>query len=128
MPENGYLSVRVYASEAELPLEGVAVTVTQPSENGTRLLAARLTDESGKIAQIAIPAPDRSESQSPGTPTPWTTVDITADHPNYERFVVENVQIFAGTQTEQNLALIPHSRRPEAWNLTEIFNVTAQPL
>ncbi len=128
MPENGYLSVRVYVSEAELPVEGVAVTVTQPSENGSRLLAARLTDESGKIGQIAIAAPDRSESQSPGTQKPWTTVDITADHPNYERILVENVQIFAETQTEQNLTLIPHSRRPEAWNLTEIFNVTAQPL
>lgn len=128
MPENGYLSVRVYVSEAELPIEGVAVTVTQPTENGTRLLAARLTDESGKVAQITVPAPDRAESQSPGVSMPWTTVDITADHPDYERIVVENAQIFAGTQTEQNLALIPHSRRPEAWNLTEIFSVTAQPL
>lgn len=128
MPENGYLSVRVFVSEAELPVEGVAITVTQPTENGTRLLAARLTDESGRIPQITIPAPARTESQSPGVQKPWTSVDITADHPDYERIVVENVQIFAGIQTEQELALIPLGQRPSIWNLTEIFNVTAQPL
>ena len=128
MPENGYFSVRAFVSGAELPVEGVSVTVTQPTENGSRLIAARLTDESGKIERLSIPAPGRSESQAPGNVKPWTSVDITADHPDYERILVENVQIFAGVLTEQNLELIPHDERPEAWNVTEVFDVTAQPL
>lgn len=128
MPENGFLTVRTYTSDAQLPVRGVAITVTQPTQNGTRLIAARLTDENGKIEPITISAPARPESQEPGTLKPFVSVDITADHPEYERILVENVQVFAGVLTQQNLEMIPIGARPEAWNVTEVFNITAQPL
>ncbi|MBE6985708.1 MAG: spore cortex-lytic protein [Ruminococcaceae bacterium] len=128
MAENGYLTVRVYTSSAQLPIEGATVTVTQPTPNGTRLLATRITDRSGNIEPIAIEAPNRSESQQAGVRTPFTSVDITADYPNYERVMVENAQIFSGVLSQQNLELIPIEERPEVWNMTEIFNVPSQNL
>lgn len=128
MPENGFLTVRTYTSDAQLPVRGVAITVTQPTQNGTRLIAARLTDENGKIEPITIPAPARPESQEPGALKPFVSIDIIADHPEYERILVENVQVFAGVLTQQNLEMIPIGARPEAWNVTEVFNITAQPL
>ncbi len=128
MAENGYLSVRTYTSAAQLPIEGASIIVTQRTPNGTRLLASRITDRSGNIAPIEIAAPNRSESQSAGNNSPFTSVDITVDYPNYERVLVEDAQIFPGITTQQNFQLIPIEERPEAWNLTEIFQVTAQPL
>lgn len=128
MAENGYLAVRVYTSSAQLPIEGAIVTVTQPSANGARLITARITDRSGNIEPIEIPAPNRSESLQSGTPQPFTQVDVIADHPGYERVLIENAQIFSGVISQQNLELIPIEERPEAWNTTEVFQVTAQPL
>lgn len=128
MSASGNLIVRTYTSSAQVPLEGVAVTVTEAAQNGTRLLAARLTDESGRIEPITIPTPERSESQSPGNKIPFTTVNITADHPEYERIVVDNVQIFPGVLTLQDLELIPVGERPEAWNITEVFDIPPQTL
>ncbi len=128
MAENGILTVRTYTSAAQLPVEGAVVTVTRPTDNGTRLLATRITDRSGMIDPISIAAPDRSQSLSAGTPTPFTQVDITVDFPGYERILVENAQIFSGVVTQQELELIPIEERPNVWNMTEVFQVTAQPL
>ncbi len=128
MAATGYLTVRTYTSNAQLPIEGAAISVTQPEENGTRLIATRITDESGRIAPVPITTPNRSESLTPGNSRPWTTVDITADHPAYDRVLIENVQIFADIITEQNLELLPRSELPEAYNMTEVVDITAQPL
>lgn len=128
MTENGTLTVRTYTSSAQLPIEGAVVTVTQPTDNGTRLLASRITDRSGNIAPISIATPERSQSLSAGTSAPFTQVDITVDFPDYERILVENAQIFSGVVTQQELELIPIEERPSVWNMTEVFQVTAQPL
>ncbi len=128
MAENGYLAVRVYTSQAQLPIEGANVTVTQATPNGTRLLATRITDRSGNISPVEIATPDRSESLQAGIRIPFTSVDITADYPGYERILVENAQIFSGVLSQQNLELIPIEERPEVLNLTEVFQVTSQEL
>ena len=128
MTTNGFLNVRVFTSAAQLPVENATVTVTQPTPNGSRLIASRITDESGLIEPIAIPAPERAQSLQAGNAAPYTSVDIIVDHPDFERVLVENAQIFAGVQTEQEVSLIPYEERPNAWNLTETFQVTAQPL
>ena len=128
MPANGNLLVRVYTSAAQLPVEDAAVTVTQPTENGTKLLAARVTDESGQIEPVVLPAPEPEASLTPEHEHPFTAVDVTVDHPDYERVLVENVQIFPGVKALQNIELIPFAARPEAWNTTEIHDISAQPL
>jgi len=128
MAETGYLAVRVYTSQAQLPIEGATVTVTQPTPNGTKLLATRITDRSGNITPVAIETPNKEESLQAGIRIPFTSVDITADYPNYERILVENAQVFSGVLSQQNLELIPIEERPEFFNLTEVFQVTSQEL
>lgn len=128
MASNGYLRVRVYTSAAQIPVEDATVTVTQTAERGSKLIATRITDESGLIEALTIPAPERAESQQAGAPLPYDFVDIVVDHPNFERVLVENAQIFSGVLSEQNIALIPIEERPELWNVTEIFRITPQPL
>lgn len=128
MPSNGFLRVRVFTSDAQLPVEDATVTVTQPADRGSKLLATRITDESGLIDLLPIPAPERQESLQTGATAPYAFVDIIVDHPEYERVLVENAQIFSGVISEQNIALIPIEERPQVWNLTEIFRITPQPL
>ena len=128
MSDTGYLTVRAFASSAQLPIEGAAITITQPGSGGTKLLASRLTDENGAVAPVRIRTPDLQESQQAGGSLSYTAVDITADHPDYERIVVENVQIFPGVLSRQNLEMIPVDSRPETWNMTEVFPISAQEL
>lgn len=126
MPSTGYIQVHAYTSFAQLPLQNVAVTVT--AEDGTAI-AMRLTDRSGQIQPIPIPVPDRSASTSPGTgERPYTAVNIYARLKGFEQIENENVQVFPGTTTMQNLEMIPLSELPGAWDKTEVFLTPPQNL
>lgn len=128
MPATGLLTVRVYTSDAQLPIAGAAVAITQETKNGSRLLASRITDESGKITPVRVDTPELSGSLSPGTNNPFAIVNVLVDHPDYERVLIENVQLFPGILTQQNVDLLPISVQPEAWNMTEIIDITKQEL
>lgn len=126
MSATGYIQVRAYASNAKLPLQDTAIVVT--AADGTAI-AMRLTDRSGQITPIAIPVPDKSESQSPDPgEAPFTTVTLLAHHQGYEQIEAEHLQVFAGTTTIQNLAMIPLAEVPGDWNQTIIFDTPPQNL
>ena len=128
MPANGYLTVHTFTSSAQLPVEGATVAVTRPGPEGPQLLATRSTDENGLIGPLEIIAPDAEESREIGNQTPFASVDILIDHPDYERVLVENAQVFAGVNSRQDIKLIPFEERPEFWNTTEVFQITPQSL
>lgn len=129
MPATGYLTIRVYTSAAQLPIAGATVTVTQSNSNrGSTLIALRLTDRSGKTPVIPISTPELAGSLSPGTPKPFTSVDVLVDHPDYERVLIENIQIFPGILSLQNVELLPYEENPEAWNMTEVVDISTQNL
>ena len=116
LASTGYLQAHIYTSNAQLPLSNVAVVVTSP--DGTAI-AMRITDRSGLIAPIEIPVPPREESQEPGAEErPYTQVNLIAELPGFERIEAENLQIFAGTTTYQNLEMIPLSYQPFGQNQT----------
>lgn len=126
LPSTGYIQVRAYTSVAQYPLQDVAITVT--AADGTAIAMA-LTDRSGRIRPIAIPVPDRAESQTPDPPEqPFATVNLYAHLQGYERVESENLQVFADTTTLQNLELIPLSELPGSWNQTVIFDTPPQNL
>ena len=126
MSATGYIQVNAYESFARLPLKDVAVTIT--SEDGTAI-ALRLTDRSGQITPVEIPVPDLAESQSPDPPErPYAVVNLYAHLRGYETVEAENLQVFAGTVTDQDLMMIPLSELPERWDQTIIFNTPPQNL
>ena len=55
-------------------------------------------------------------------------VNIYARLENFEQIEAENVQVFAGTVTNQNLEMIPLSELPDKWTKAEIFNTPPQNL
>ena len=124
MASTGYIQVHAYTSNARLPLEDVAITVT--AEDGTAI-AMRLTDRNGKIPLIEVPVPDISASQSPDTgEIPYTPVNLYARKQGFEQIENESLQVFPDTVTDQNLAMIPLSELPDSWNKTEIFPTPPQ--
>ena len=126
MASTGYIQVHAYTSRARLPLVDVAITVT--AEDGTAI-GFRITDKNGKIRQIEVPVPDAAASQSPDTgEIPYTAVNLYARKKGFEMIESENLQVFPGTVTDQDLAMIPLSELPGSWNKAEIFITPPQNL
>ncbi len=89
----------------------------------------RLTDRSGQITPIALIVPDRSESLRPNPPEePFLHVNLHASLRGYEQITAENLQVFADTVTDQDLAMIPLSELPQEWDKSEYFNTPDQNL
>lgn len=123
----GYIQVHVYASNAQIPVEDAAIAVTDSDSNA---IALRLTNSSGMLDEpIPLEVPDLSAGQSPNTGIiPYAVVNMYARAPDYEEIIIENLQVFPDTVTNQNLELIPLSEFPETWNLAETFETETQNL
>ena len=127
MPAIGYIQVHAYTSNARIPLQGAAITITKPDGS---IVAMRLTNRSGTLdSPVEIVVPDRSAGQSPNTGiTPYTDVNLYARLEKFETVEIENLQVFPGTLTVQDLVMIPLSELPDSWNKTEIFPTPPQNL
>jgi hypothetical protein len=122
----GYIQVRAFASFAQIPLENVAISVT--ATDGTAI-AMRITNRNGRITPIEVPVPDLSESQTPNPPSiPYAVVNLYARLKGFEQIEIENLQVFANTVTDQNLAMIPLAELPDTWDKSEIFPTPPQNL
>lgn len=126
LPSTGYIQVHAYASYAQIPLQDVSVSVT--ATDGTAI-ALRLTDRNGRIDPIPIPVPDRSESLTPNPgERPFATVNLIARLQNYEQIFIDDLQVFAGITTDQDLPMIPLSELPASRSKSETFNTSQQNL
>ena len=127
MASTGYIQVRAYVSSAQIPLKDVAVRITDASQNA---IALRLTNRDGQFdIPVPISTPDISAGQQPNTGVfPYAVVNLSARLENYEEIDIDNLQVFPGTQTVQELEMIPLSEFPDSWNKVEIFDTPKQNL
>ena len=127
MSATGYVNVHAYESAAQIPLNGVAIAITD--ENGDAI-ALRLTNRNGMLDKpIQIQVPDLSESQTPNNnQQPYKAINIYARKQGFEQIEVQRVQVFVNVTTDQELEMIPLSEYPDNQNLLEIFTVTPQNL
>ena len=101
----GYVVARAYTSDAQIPIANATFTVV--TEDNAEILGIRITDKSGKTEPIPIEAPDEILSTTPDNPNPYTTVNVRLDHPEYNSYYVEGVQVFAGQISLINAPMIP---------------------
>ena len=119
--------MHAYTSKGRIPLKDVAVTITDISGSA---VAMRLTNRSGTLdAPVEISVPELSAGQTLNTGiVPFKQVNLYARLENYETIEIENLQVFPGTLTVQDLEMIPLSELPDSWNKMEIFNTPSQNL
>lgn len=126
MSEQGYITARAYMSNAQIPLENVAVTIL--SQDGTAI-AMRLTGRSGLTEPMAIPTPDRIDSEAPETKVrPFTGLTVHAWKSGFEQVTARNVQVFSGVTTVQNLEMVPLSELPDRWDENVLYDTPPQNL
>ena len=127
MAATGYIQVHAYTSNAQIPLKDVSIAIT--NTDGAAI-ALRMTNRSGNLdVPVEIPVPDLSASQTPNSGLlPFSTVNLYAKTADYEEIIIDNLQVFPDTITEQNLEMIPLSEYPDKWIQSEIFNTPPQNL
>ena len=127
MSSKGYIQVHAYTSNARIPLQNVAVAVT---DIGGSAIALRLTNRSGILdTPVEIEVPDLVYSQTPNTGViPYSVVNLYARLEDYELIEIENLQVFPETITDQDLEMIPLTEYPDSYLKAEIFQTPSQNL
>ena len=129
--QTGRLVVRVYATNAQLPLEGATVIVTTRNENGKfDLISLQKTDRSGLIDPVTVQTPNasQSENQNGGGTAPFQYCDVWAEHPGFLVQRVDGVQIFPGITTRQDMELIPLGEGEHSLGYVDTRDISAQNL
>lgn len=133
MSNSGTLSVRVFTSNAQLPVEGATVVIMQEGTGDRReLLSLQVTDSSGLIQPITIPTPAPGESTAPlpiGDPSvPYALCSVWAERAGFAMLQVEGIQIFPGVETMQNMRLTPLSMGENSLQQRDLRDITPQNL
>ncbi len=129
MPQTGSLVVRVFTSQAQLPVSGATVIISSPSEDGRRkVFSIQTTDESGGTQPFQLEGPDKILSEGPGQAAPFSDYSLVVEHPEYYLATFEKLQVFPGVETVQNVPLVPLPQ-PAGDDITAApVVVTPQPL
>lgn len=128
MQGHGTIYARVYTSNAMLPVVGAGVAFTRRRADGTKeLLAYRITNYDGCTAPIEIDTPQADgKTLGENGEQPYITVDIEADQTGYDRLSISGAQVFSGTQTVQEMMLLPTPLLPERYNRTQRVTIPPQ--
>ena len=97
-----------------------------------KLLSLQATDSSGKIKAVQIDTPALGESISPGglsgNSGPCALCSVWAEHPGYMMLKMENVQIFPGVETVQEMELMPLPQNQCSLQQRTVWDIPAQSL
>ena len=130
MPQTGSLVVRTYTSQAQLPVSGATVIISSREADGRRkVFSIQTTDESGGTKPFRLDAPDEALGLSPGQAAPFSDYSLVVEHPEYFLATFEQLQVFPGIETVQNVPLVPLPQPAgNSGDSAEPVVVTPQPL
>ena len=100
----GILKIQAYLARGAYPVPGVKVTVSEDFNDGEHIFFSGVTDESGLIDGIELPAPPRINSLEFDAPDKVAVYKLRAELPGYET-LDRAVEIFDGIKTIQPLAM-----------------------
>lgn len=103
----GYLQVQVFTAREASPLEGAHIAVYETTDEGSHLVTAAQSDNSGFSPLFALPSVSRQLSQQPGSPHPYVPYAVTVNFPGYYRVRNESIPVFAGVISRQPIFLTP---------------------
>ena len=129
MPQTGSLAVRVFTSQAQLPVSGATVIISsREGDNRHNIFSVQTTDSSGSTRSFPLDAPDPAFSETPGGSPPFSNYSLVVEHPEYYLATFEKLQIFPGIETVQNVPLVPLPQPPAGQDAADPVIVTPQPL
>ena len=101
--DRGYIQVKTFTAREAMPVPDALVLVTKDGD----LIHQSLTDENGATELIELKTVSRDLSMTAGNAKPFTTYDIQVTANGYLPVRSENVPIFGGVTSVENIAMIP---------------------
>lgn len=120
----GRIVVQVQTARGSYPVADAAVIIYKRRNGSNQVASFQLTDRSGATPEITVPAPPKSDAQSPSDSLPFADYNISVRHPMYYTAMIDNVQVFGDELTIQVVELIP---LPEFVNETDITRTVTIP-
>ena len=104
-PSNGYLKIRASAASQALPISGVKIVVSKIIDGNNIIFFEGVTDSSGVIERITLPAPKLSSNDL--TTPPSTTYDIKATYEKDNTTNSYQINIYDNIYVVQTINIVP---------------------
>ncbi len=101
----GNLKVQVFTAYGAIPVPDTAIVVSKDIEEYRVVFFQGLTDSSGIISNISLPAPKMVTSNEE-TPV-YTIYEMTAVHTGYETLKTYSIGMFGGVNVIQYVKMMP---------------------
>ena len=103
----GYLIVRVSTARGAIPLENASVSIRGGTTESSGVIYSLTSNRDGLSEKIALPAPARSASQSPGTDVPYSLWNVDVFKEGYIPVSYQNVPVYSSIVSVQPAVMIP---------------------
>ena len=104
-PDVGYLKVQAFTAYGAIPIEGVSIVVYKDIGNYRVIFYNCVTDSSGIISDIMLPAPNAIKD--PDAVPPYTIYNMTAIHSRYETIKNYSIGMFGDVRVLQYVKMLP---------------------
>lgn len=105
-PENGILKVQVFMANQAIPIANVNILIEKEISNVTLDFFNGMTNESGIIEAISLPAPKIEDNDIPK----YVSYQLIVKHPNYQGPTTYTIPIYSGQKMLQYVVLKPLSK------------------
>lgn len=105
-PEVGILKVQIFMAEQAIPIANVNIIIEKEISNETINFYEGITDESGIVANINLPAPIIKNYDEPE----YVSYKLIVTHPNYIGPTIFTIPIYSGQKMIQYITLVPKGK------------------
>lgn len=105
--DHGFLKVEARTGDNGLPVPNAAITVVRKNGKEEELVFSGVTDESGSVERIKLPAPPNLKTNAPESFQNYAVYTVSAYVKDFYREVSADVPVFAGVTSIQRFNLIP---------------------
>ncbi len=106
-PEMGYLKVNVYTAYKAVPIPNTEILITKTINNNNVIFFQGITNSSGSIENITLPAPKNVSLITKEAPPSYTLYDLTAVHKGYSLAKKSSIGIIGEMKVIQNIKMNP---------------------
>lgn len=105
--KKGFLKVQVFSGDRTFPITNARVLVTRQINGKPHIFFDKRTDNSGIVNGLELPAPDKILSLQPSDTAPYSTFDISVEHPDFIGASFVSVPVFDGIESIQPARMLP---------------------
>ena len=115
----GYLVVKVSTARGALPLDNASVNIRGSETENSDIILSLKTNSSGLTEKVALPAPPKVLSESPGIVIPYALYDVDVFKEGYTPLHFTDVAVFDSVTSVQPAIMIPLTENGYSDNYTQ---------